>query len=284
MKSRKRQRFRTNTPVDPLVQNSQCICVFSKHVRFTAKIICIIAPMVGIAYAFLTLEERVWYMIALYGIVGEIAALGFMGSLIFLLKPIFFFVRMCFIRKIIKKEVQRSETERKLLDLSQPYDTELHQRKIEDLIQNYMSNIEQLLKSRIELQRLQAKREKFAEWKWVVAGLIALTLVVLTMIAFALAAVFLVIIMVVCAFLSVHPPSDRPYNDRYYGSDEKNEEELLLFRLFNYLSKKEQEAEEQKRYVIQEIRRCESNNNLILKKLHSYRASELSEEKNKNIY
>ncbi len=248
-------------------QEHSYVCLISEIVRFTATILCALAPLAGIAHAVWTLDEYVWYEILLYGVGSEILCLALISLLILVLKPSFFFSRLFFVRKVKASENQKSENELKRMVIPQLPQEELHPCTMNEFSKNYLLNIETLCEKRIELQKLRAKREAYAEWKWILAGFMAVSAVLLiwaSIVAFALVFVF---IMVFAAFLSVNPKRFNSRDDRYRRREknESNKEDPLFIRLYECVEKRDEKAKKQMEQISREIREHELENERILR-------------------
>ena len=249
------------------------ICGLSELIRFIATIACFLSPLVGVAYAVWTFEEYVWYEILLAGITGEVVSLSSIGLLILALKPLFFFTRLFYLRRVKSREQQESLKQLSMLIIPALDNSEHHNHSIDGLIQTYLLNIELLRASQVEVQKLRSKREQYAEWKWVVAGVIAAT-AVLVIIGYIIFLAFgFVFLIVVAAFYSANPQKLKYGRGKHY--DKQKEEETpqkdpLLFRLFEYISGKDMDAAAGIANKFEEIRRHEADNCRILKELRSY--------------
>ena len=247
------------------------ICAISEYIRYVAVIACFLFPLAGIAHAIWTLDEYIWYEILLYGIAGEVAWLAFVGLLLLVLKPLFFFARFFYLNKVKRSEEQKGQKERALMCVPQLLDADPRKQRLDDLAQNYFINVEQIQNNRIRYQKLRAKREKYAEWKWVSIGIIAAAIVLWVAYAFIMLAVAFVLVMVIAAFLSVHPDWGE---SRHHKSPERYEEKAdeypWFIRLYEYIKTKDQKAQEEMRHTLEIIRQLESDNAHIISELQDY--------------
>ena len=137
------------------------------------------------------------------------------------------------------------------------------------LAQQYRHNVTEISQRNMEIYALVAKCDQYAEWKWVVAGIIAACMVIAIVVWIYVLAVMLVLLMVITAFLATHPA----YDDHYYNDQVSREEDPWIARIFerlwNKIKEKENEANARISTLSSEVLALQAENDTILKQLFS---------------